>query len=51
MSRTAAAGDAASSTTVIGDDVYVLATRGKSVANKIYKINLKTNKSDKIVSF
>jgi hypothetical protein len=39
----------ASSTAVIGDDVYVLATHGKSDANKIYKINLKTNKSDKIV--
>lgn len=38
----------ASSTTVIGDDVYVLATRGKD-ANKIYKVNLKTNKSNKIV--
>lgn len=37
------------SISVIGDDVYVLATRGKSDANKIYRINLKTNKSDKIV--
>ncbi|MCY9658499.1 DUF5050 domain-containing protein [Paenibacillus chondroitinus] len=38
-----------SSTTVIGDDVYVLASRDQSDANKIYKINLKTNKSTKIV--
>jgi hypothetical protein len=38
-----------SSTAVIGDDVYVLASRDQSDANKIYKINLKTNKSDKIV--
>jgi hypothetical protein len=38
-----------SSTTVIGDDVYVLASHGQSDLNKIYKINLKTNKSDKIV--
>jgi hypothetical protein len=38
-----------SSTTVIGDDVYVLASRDQSDANKIYKINLKTNKSTMIV--
>jgi len=38
-----------SSTTVIGDDVYVLTSHGQSDLNKIYKINLKTNKSDKIV--
>lgn len=38
-----------SSTTVIGDDVYVLASRGQTDANKIYKINLKTNKSTMIV--
>jgi hypothetical protein len=38
-----------SSTTVIGDDVYVLASHGQSDLNKIYKINLKTNKSDQIV--
>jgi hypothetical protein len=38
-----------SSTTVIGDDVYVLASHGQFDLNKIYKINLKTNKNDKIV--
>lgn len=38
-----------SSTAVIGDDVYVLASSGESDVNKIYKINLKTNKSAKIV--
>jgi hypothetical protein len=37
------------STSVIGDDVYVLASHGQTDLNKIYKINLKTNKSDKIV--
>jgi hypothetical protein len=38
-----------SSTSVIGDDVYLLASRDQSDANKIYKINLKTNKSTMIV--
>ncbi|MCY9697806.1 DUF5050 domain-containing protein [Paenibacillus alginolyticus] len=38
-----------SSTAVIGDDVYVLASRGQSDANKINKISLKTNKSTMIV--
>lgn len=38
-----------SSTAVIGDDVYVLASRGQSDANKINKINLKTNKGTMIV--
>ncbi|OPH62211.1 hypothetical protein BC351_02530 [Paenibacillus ferrarius] len=37
------------STAVIGDDVYLLATHSKSDANKIYKINLQTNKSNKII--
>ncbi|GAB2716602.1 hypothetical protein GCM10027018_25510 [Paenibacillus thermoaerophilus] len=53
MSRTAGdvenVGDA-SSAAVIGDDVYVLASRDESDANKIYKINLKTNKTEKIVN-
>jgi hypothetical protein len=39
----------ASSIAVKGDDVYVLASRSESDANKIYKINLKTNKTEKIV--
>ncbi|MFC4775779.1 DUF5050 domain-containing protein [Paenibacillus sp. GCM10023252] len=38
-----------SSTTVIGDDVYVLASVGQKDINKILKINLKTNKSYKIL--
>jgi hypothetical protein len=42
--------DASYYITVIGDDVYVLASRDKSDANKIYKINLKTNKTEKIVN-
>ncbi|NQX70357.1 DUF5050 domain-containing protein [Paenibacillus alba] len=42
--------DASSLLSVIGDDVYVLASSSNSDANKIYKINLKTNKSDKIVN-
>jgi hypothetical protein len=42
--------DASSYITVIGDDVYVLASRDESDANKIYKINLKTNKTEKIVN-
>ncbi|MCR8630209.1 DUF5050 domain-containing protein [Paenibacillus radicis (ex Xue et al. 2023)] len=43
--------DAASYISVIQDDVYVLTSRmSYSDANKIYKINLKTNKSDKIVN-
>ncbi|WP_409344955.1 DUF5050 domain-containing protein [Paenibacillus sp. MBLB4367] len=41
--------DAAPFIAVIGDDVYVLASRSNSDANNIYRINLKTNKSDKIV--
>lgn len=39
-----------SSTTVIGDDVYLLVTHGDSDLNKIYKINLKTDKSEIIVN-
>ncbi|KRF09906.1 DUF5050 domain-containing protein [Paenibacillus sp. Soil787] len=38
-----------SSTAIFGDEVYVLASRGQSDANKICKINLKTNKSAIIV--
>ncbi|WP_214627861.1 DUF5050 domain-containing protein [Paenibacillus agaridevorans] len=34
---------------VNGDHVYVLASRDESDANKIYEINLKTNKTKKIV--
>ncbi|MDR6550778.1 hypothetical protein J2736_001965 [Paenibacillus qinlingensis] len=37
------------STSVIGDDVYVLASHGQTDLNNIYKINLKTNKSTMIV--
>lgn len=39
----------ASYSAVIGDDVYILASHSVSDANKIYKINLKTNKTEKIV--
>jgi len=35
---------------VVGDDVYVLASRSETDANHIYKVNLKTNKTDKIVN-
>ncbi|UQZ87581.1 hypothetical protein SK3146_06883 [Paenibacillus konkukensis] len=42
-------GDAAY-TAVIGDDVYVLASRSESDANNIYRINLETNATEKIVS-
>jgi hypothetical protein len=42
-------GGDASYTAVIGDDAYVLASRSDTDANKIYKINLKTNKTEKIV--
>ncbi|WP_442604315.1 DUF5050 domain-containing protein [Paenibacillus sp. KN14-4R] len=38
-----------SSATVIGDEVFVRASYDDSDFNKIYKINLKTNKTDKIV--
>jgi len=38
-----------SSTSVIGDDVYVLASHVQSDVNKIYKINLKTNNSTMIL--
>ncbi|CAK4847112.1 unnamed protein product [Aphanomyces euteiches] len=38
-----------SSTSVIGDDVYVLASHGQIDLNRIHRINLKTNKIDKIV--
>jgi hypothetical protein len=34
---------------VVGEDVYVFASRDKSDANHIYKVNLKTNKTEKIV--
>ena len=43
-------GGDASYIAVIGDDVYVLASRDKSDANNIYKINLKTNQTEKIVN-
>lgn len=33
---------------VDGDDVYVLASRSETDANHIYKVNLKTNKTEKI---
>lgn len=36
-------------TTIVGDDVYVLCTPPQSVGNFIYKISLKTNKTEKIV--
>jgi hypothetical protein len=36
-------------TTVVGDDVYVLCSQPQSDQNFIYKINLKTNKTEKIV--
>jgi hypothetical protein len=35
---------------VVGDDVYVLCSRGPNDQNILCKINLKTNKSDKIVN-
>lgn len=35
---------------IIGDNVYVLASRGQPDPNKIYKINLKTGESRKIVN-
>ncbi|KIL39682.1 hypothetical protein SD70_18655 [Gordoniibacillus kamchatkensis] len=41
--------DEVSYTAIVGDDVYILASRSDSDANKIYKINLKTNKTEKIV--
>lgn len=44
------AGGDGSSTTVIGDDVYVLASRGPTDPNKIFKINLKTSKTEKIIN-
>lgn len=37
-------------TTVIGDDVYVLCSLPTTNSNNIFKINLKTNKTEKIVS-
>lgn len=43
-------GDAASYTAVIEDNVYIVASRSDSDANHIYKINLKTNVTEKIVS-
>jgi len=43
--------DADSSIAVSGDNVYVVASRkSSSDANKIYKINLKSNKTEKIVN-
>jgi hypothetical protein len=42
-------GGNASYMAVNGDHVYVLASRDESDANKIYEINLKTNKTKKIV--
>ncbi|UJF35901.1 DUF5050 domain-containing protein [Paenibacillus hexagrammi] len=48
-----AARDAASSLAVVGDDVYVIATgmnSSGSAASEIYRINLKTNKTEKIVN-
>ncbi|MEF3303493.1 DUF5050 domain-containing protein [Paenibacillus sp. GYB003] len=39
-----------SSIAVIGDDVYVLASRGQTDPNKIYKINLKTGETGMIVN-
>ncbi|NOU98823.1 DUF5050 domain-containing protein [Paenibacillus planticolens] len=42
--------DTATSLAVRGDDVFVLASRSSSDANHIYKISLKTNKTDKIVN-
>ncbi|WP_040952842.1 DUF5050 domain-containing protein [Gorillibacterium massiliense] len=35
---------------VVGDDIYILASRDESEANRIYKINLKTNETEKIVN-
>ncbi|GAA3412441.1 DUF5050 domain-containing protein [Paenibacillus hodogayensis] len=43
------AGGDGSSPAVIGDDAYVLGSRGQTDANKIYKINLKTGESGKVV--
>lgn len=37
-------------TTVLGDDVYVLCAPRPTGFNTIYKINLKTNKTEKVVS-
>jgi hypothetical protein len=36
-------------TAVTGDDAYMMASRSKEDANKIYKINLNTNTTEKIV--
>ncbi|TMV49927.1 DUF5050 domain-containing protein [Paenibacillus mesophilus] len=44
------AGRDGSSTTIISDDIYVLASRGQTDPNKIYKINLKTGETGKIVN-
>ncbi|MBE1447416.1 DUF5050 domain-containing protein [Paenibacillus sp. OAS669] len=43
--------DAASLLAVHGEDVFVLASRSSSDTNKLYKINLKTNKTEKIIDF
>lgn len=41
--------DLSSFLAVNGEDVYVFASRNKSDANHIYKINLKTNETEKVV--
>ncbi|WP_158606410.1 DUF5050 domain-containing protein [Paenibacillus ginsengarvi] len=43
------AGHDSSSPAIIGDDAYVLGSRGQTDPNKIYKINLKTGESGKVV--
>lgn len=39
-----------STAAVIGDDVYVMASRDQSDLNRIYKINLKTRQTEKVVN-